>query len=75
MDKVVLENERVTFRCIASGNPTPNITWVKGGLIVSTGDTLSLTAERNLSGKYWCLANNGLGITIKAEVNLVVQCE
>ena len=74
-DKIVMEKETVTFHCNASGSPTPNITWVKDGLIVSTGDTLSLTAERNLSGKYWCLANNGLGITIKAEANLVVQCE
>jgi len=70
-----MENERVTFLCTASGNPTPNITWVKDGSTLSTGDTLRFMADRDLSGKYWCVADNGLGITIRAEADLDVQCE
>jgi len=72
-DKTVMENERVTFLCTASGNPTPNITWVKDGSTLSTGNTLRFMADRDLSGKYWCVADNGLGITIRAEADLDVQ--
>jgi len=71
--KIVMENETVTFHCNASGNPTPNITWVKDGLTLSTGDTLRFRAEKVLSGKYWCVVDNSLGVTIKAETDLDVQ--
>jgi len=70
-----MENETVTFHCNASGNPTPNITWVKDGLTLSTGDTLRFRAEKVLSGKYWCVVDNSLGVTIKAETDLDVQCK
>lgn len=74
-DKIVMEKETVTFHCNASGSPTPNITWVKDGLTLSTGDTLSFRAQKVLSGKYWCVVDNGLGVTLKAEADLDVQCK
>ena len=37
--------------------------------------TLSFETNRNNSGKYWCLAENGLFSTVNASANLDVQCK
>lgn len=42
---------------------------------METGDTLSFETKRNYSGKYWCLADNGLNSTANASAYLDVQCE
>ena len=65
----------MSFYCNATGNPTPKITWIKDGRTVVEGDTLSFVTDRNQSGEYWCLANNGLNSTVNASANLDVQCE
>lgn len=70
------ENERVTFYCNASGNPTPIITWLKDGTTVGTGNTLRFDSTwRYQSGRYWCEAQNGLNVTIRTSADLNVQCE
>ena len=74
-DQTVKESHKTIFHCNATGNPMPKITWVKGGKDVDAGDTLSFIADRNQSGKYWCLADNGLGLVIKASASLDVQCK
>lgn len=74
-DQIVTETDLTTFTCAASGNPVPNITWVKDGKTVATGDTLSFEASRNRSGTYWCLADNGIGAKINTSVSLNVQCK
>ena len=40
-----------------------------------TGDTLSFTVNRNQSGRYWCEAENGLGVKLNASALLDVQCK
>ena len=65
----------MTFHCTATGNPIPDITWIKDGKTVGMGDTLILKAERNHSGKYWCSADNGLETTVNTSASLDVQCE
>ena len=75
-DKTVLEAANVTFHCNAIGNPVPKISWVKDGEAVASGDTLSIiNTKRNQSGKYWCLAENGLNMTANASADLDVQCK
>ena len=42
---------------------------------MAEGDTLSIKTNRNDSGDYWCLAENGLNSTVNASANLNVQCK
>ena len=44
-------------------------------MTVAKGEMLSFKANRNHSGKYWCLVENGLNITVNASADLDVQCE
>ena len=74
-DQTVTESDEAIFHCNVTGNPTPKITWIKDGETVTTGDTLSFTADRNDSGKYWCSAENGLGLAINTSANLDVLCK
>ena len=48
---------------------------MKNGTSVSDEDTLAFETSRNDSGKYWCLAKNGLGDAINTTVYLDVQCK
>ena len=36
---------------------------------------LSLNVQRNVAGKYWCLADNGVGEAVNASADIDVQCE
>ncbi|XP_078342486.1 fibronectin type III domain-containing protein-like isoform X2 [Oculina patagonica] len=72
-NRTVIEKETVTFHCKASGNPIPSITWVKDGKTEGTGNILRFQPTRYQSGRYWCLAENGLNVTIKASADLNVQ--
>ena len=74
-DQTALESATATFYCNATGNPTPKITWIKDGKTVAKGNTLSFETNRTHSGKYWCLAENGLNSTVNASANLDVQCK
>ena len=42
---------------------------------MAKGDSLGLITNRDQSGKYWCLAENGLNLTVNASANLNVQCK
>ena len=74
-NQTVVEGTNVTFLCTATGNPTPTVTWMKDGSSVAEGETLGFETSRNYSGKYWCLAKNGLGEAINTTVYLDVQCK
>ena len=74
-NQTIMENQELTFHCTGTGNPTPKITWVKDGKSVANGDTLSFKANRNHSGEYWCLAENGLKDTVNTSAYLDVHCK
>ena len=42
---------------------------------MTQGGTLNFKSTRNHSGKYLCLAENGLDVTVNASAYLVVQCK
>ena len=42
---------------------------------MASGDTLRFKTDRNDSGKYWCLAENGLSSTVSASAFLDVRCK
>ena len=70
------EDDEAEFQCIATGNPTPKITWIdKNGKIVGTGETVSFKANRTDHGKYLCLADNGFKTTVNASAYLNVLCK
>ena len=71
----LVEGDEATFLCSATGNPTPKMTWIKDGKTVGSGETLRFTANRNQSGKYWCLAENGFNSTANASAYLDVHCK
>ena len=73
--QTITEGSKVTFHCTASGNPVPEMKWIKDDTVVGEGETLTFDAVRNRSGKYWCIADNGLNETANANAYLDVQCK
>ena len=73
--QTVTEGDEATFRCAASGNPSPQIKWIKDGMEVGAGETLTLHALRNKSGEYWCVAGNAVDDKANASALLDVQCK
>lgn len=71
-NKTINETETVAFICNVSGNPTPTITWFRGGQTVGTGKTLSFPVYRNQSGYYLCVAYNDLNVTLNTSAYLEV---
>ena len=69
------EGDEATLQCVATGNPTPKITWIDNGKTVATGETFSFKANRTNSGKYLCIADNGFDATVNASAYLNVLCK
>ena len=58
-NQTVNESDTITLLCVATGNPKPTITWIKGSTVVQqtliTNYTIS-SAAKNDSGTYTCTA-------------------
>ena len=74
-DQIVLEGGNVTFRCLATGNPTPAIQWFQDGELMGSGETLTFKANREHDGKYWCSVSNRISEAINTSANLDVRCK
>ena len=73
--QTVTEDSKVTFHCTAFGNPVPEIKWIKDDTVVGQGKTLTFDAFRNRSGEYWCIADNGVNVTVNGSAYLDVHCK
>lgn len=75
-DQTIEEGDEAIFKCSATGNPAPEITWIKDGKTVGLGETLRLTSvDRNQSGEYVCSVDNVLGFNMVTSAKLDVQCK
>ena len=76
---VCREGSSLTLECQASGNPEPSITWKKensllpSGLKFQSGPAVVIsTVEREDSGLYVCMGDNGVGSQSRANITLTV---
>ena len=73
-----MEGTNVTLNCFASGNPLPNVAWIRGSnnSVITNSRTLLLAdIKRTESGLFHCLAWNGVGANATTNVNVDVLCE
>lgn len=67
------EGGAAQFSVEASGLPSPTVQWFKGGELVGSGYSFSLSGlEKSQEGVYWCVVANELGSETCDSVSLVV---
>ncbi|XP_028968385.1 hemicentin-1-like [Galendromus occidentalis] len=69
-------SEPIALSCEASGSPRPEISWMKEGVLVGSGNELLIrTKNRNSSGPYACRAVNNYGsIDHRFTVSIFCEC-
>ena len=74
----VTEGNNAKLHCNATGNPVPSIAWIRASTrkTVSYSEMLIIGGiTRNESGKYECLAWNGIGNNSTATCIVDVNCK
>ena len=81
VETTVNESQTAILKCVADGNPTPQVTWSKlisslpAGRHMITSSALTVKDIRSEDhGVYRCRAENLLG-SINATAKLIVQCK
>lgn len=82
VDQSVKERSDLNLYCGASGEPAPNVTWIrvfKNGSesqVLHTGVTWNIERiNRTDAGKYRCTANNGVGSPVYHTITVNVSCK
>ena len=78
LDNLVDEKDDATLRCIVDSNPPATISWRKEGLkdVFSPDKEIVFSpVTRHSAGLYSCVAENALGLSIPAYVDLDVKCK
>lgn len=78
---MVTKGQRLVLECVASGIPTPQVTWAKDGLDLRSHNNTRFLLSNLLidavsegdSGTYVCRADNGMGSDRSATVLYDVQ--
>ena len=64
--------------CGASGKPLPDVAWIRGGILESSGKKAALLKFDNINrtdaGQFTCRANNSVEVT-SIDTSIVVQCK
>ena len=72
----VTEDESVPLVCVATGHPSPTVTWTKDGRTVGvTGNATIVKSTRGDAGDYTCTATNGVGESRTITVTVVITCK
>lgn len=83
-DEIVInEGQSLVIQCLTSGNPKPELTYSrhhgekgKHVAIDITNSTMELTSvDESYSGRYSCLANNGVGEPASSEFQILIRCK
>ena len=88
MKQVVKENQSAIFRCSATGNPKPSVSWVRSDpnwtdhfLYESNGTLEVRDVSITDAGVYTCVAKNLLGamnksaiLTVKGKIHIISSC-
>ncbi|KAH7936604.1 hypothetical protein HPB49_001639 [Dermacentor silvarum] len=83
-DVVLKRGERLELHCKAVGHPAPEIRWLKEGTelkrpsenraqVLQNGTLVISNATSEDSGKFSCLASNGIGAALTKTVTLLVK--
>ena len=71
----VTEGESVPLVCVATGHPSPRVTWTKDGRTVGVnGDATIVKSTRRDAGDYSCTATNGVGESKTVTVTVEIMC-
>ena len=76
LDKTVTETDNLTLPCVATGVPSPFVSWVKFSSGQRTNESLlQLTnISRSQAGEYRCEASNECGNAVET-VSITVPCK
>ena len=81
-DQIVREDSNMQLLCEATGEPSPNITWIQvlednsSSEILHLGQTWDFpNVNRTASGTYRCTADNGFENPVSHQVKVNVICK
>ena len=78
MKKYYIEGSNVTIACQASGEPLPDVAWIRNGVSESPGNEFALLKFNNINrmdaGQYTCQANNSVEVT-SIDTTIAVHCK
>ena len=77
----VIEGSNLILQCVVTAaNPLPNITWhnalTRNTEISNRGRLNFVNISRDQSGRYYCVATNGIGLAVISRMSTIdVQCK
>ena len=71
----VTEGESVPLVCVATGHPSPTVTWTKDGRTVEDNNVTIVKSTRGDAGDYTCTATNGVGESKTVTVTVEILCK